>query len=434
MVLMATRRVPPPRSPWPADDVCPDADEDFDDDDPMEDGVDHETRIEELEALLKKTQKAVLRARKGFKRKSKAQPPAADAEDGEEVDPARLAKAAKAANARRLRLSVKTICDELDGREDITAEVLNVVIIKCSKPVRAALRLLGAMQQERFLGVKHAIDQLKQRCLNVANSLDLRSNEALPYSTMRRVSERLSTELIDGELCRVILMTAPSHQGEHNPLTRRSNREQGIWDGMSVRAPHVFQGDKSISAALSTLCEDHELQLSVPSQDGIDWAGWYLIDIARDVIAQAAGDDNLRPVKVGLSRRLQMIFDAHGWTSASGATRFMLRCPDTKEQHNSTRYARDVSFYVGRDKHSELEKAVHLGGVRGMWHTLLGGCRISQTPAVNLPSAAALEATRDVAHDAEGFGDRMRKLLGIRWNPCPTPTCLRLGESVAIDI
>ena len=35
----------------------------------------------------------------------------------------------------------------------------------------------------------------------------------------------------------------------------------------------------------------------------------------------------------------------------------MLRCPDTKEQHNSTRYARDVSFYVGRDKHEQLEKA-----------------------------------------------------------------------------
>jgi hypothetical protein len=99
----------------------------------------------------------------GYKHKSKAQPPAADAEDDEEADPARLAKA-KAANARRVRLSVKAICEELNCREDIAAEVLNVVIIKCSKPVRAALRLHGAMQQERFLGVKHAIRSRRGLC------------------------------------------------------------------------------------------------------------------------------------------------------------------------------------------------------------------------------------------------------------------------------
>ena len=129
----------------------------------VDDGVDVETRIEELEALLKKTQKAVQQARMGYKRKSKAQPPAADAEDDEEADPARLAKA-KAANARRVRLSVKAICEELNCREDIAAEVLNVVIIKCSKPVRAALRLHGAMQQERFFGVKHAIRSRRGLC------------------------------------------------------------------------------------------------------------------------------------------------------------------------------------------------------------------------------------------------------------------------------
>ena len=67
----------------------------------VDDGVDVGTRIEELEALLKKTQKAVRRARMGYKRKSKAKPPAADVEDEEEADPAHLAKA-KAANARRV--------------------------------------------------------------------------------------------------------------------------------------------------------------------------------------------------------------------------------------------------------------------------------------------------------------------------------------------
>ena len=71
------------------------------------------------------------------------------------------------------------------------------------------------------------------------------------------------------------------------------------------------------------------MQLSVPSRDGIDFAGWYVIDTARDVLRQAEKDKNLRVLTPGLLRRLQIIFDAHGWTSASGATRLLLRTPDT---------------------------------------------------------------------------------------------------------
>ena len=114
----------------------------------VDDGADVETRIEELEALLKKTQKAVQQARMGYKRKSKAQPPAADAEDGEEVDPARLAKAAKAANARRVRLSAgsSTAVNILQQRSSTSSsssapsqcEQLCVFTERCSKSAFSA--------------------------------------------------------------------------------------------------------------------------------------------------------------------------------------------------------------------------------------------------------------------------------------------------------
>ena len=432
MVMMAATR----RRAWaPPEAAVEDAedneDEEDDEEEPCgEDEVpDFEAKVESLERELAAALKQVERAKKGYKRKSAKR----KGVDDEALDEKQI-RSAKVAHAKRLRFSVKLICDELNCRDDIAAEILNNVLIKCAQPVRAALRLMGSMQQEHFLGARQALEVYKQRCLNVANSLDLRSNEALPYSTMRRVSERLSTELIDGKLCRVVLMEAPSHTGEDNPLTRRSNREQGIWEGMRVRAPHVFQGDKAVSAALSALCEDHELQLSVPSEDGMDWAGWYLIDIARDVLGQAKADNNLRPLTPGLTRRLQMIFDAHGWTSACGATRFMLRCPDTATQHNSTRYARDVSFYVGRDKHDQLEKAVNLGGARSLWNTLMAGVRISSVDAEKLPTADALEAARDVTHDAVGFGDRMRRLLGIRWATCPIPISCPIPIELEIQL
>ena len=113
----------------------------------VDDGADVETRIEELEALLKKTQKAVQQARMGYKRKSKAQPPAADAEDDDEADPARLVKA-NAANARRVRLSAgsSTAVNILQQRSSTSSsssapsqcEQLCVFTERCSKSAFSA--------------------------------------------------------------------------------------------------------------------------------------------------------------------------------------------------------------------------------------------------------------------------------------------------------
>eukprot|EP00966_Prymnesium_polylepis_P326118 7382047-Prymnesium_polylepis.1 len=208
-------------------------------------------------------------------------------------------------------------------------------------------------------------------------------------------------------------MEAPSYSGAGNPVTQRSNREQGIREGARVLAPRVFHDDKSCSRALDALCKDHELQLSVPSRDGLDWAGWYVVDVARDVLRQAAADCNLRAVPANGLRRLQIIFDAHGWTSASGATRFLLRCPDTLFSHNAWRYGRDQSFYVGKDKHCNLSIAVMMGGARSLFNTLLSGMAVS---TVAVPLAEELQKTRSATDgDAEVYGEALHELLSIRW-------------------
>ena len=66
----ARRRAPAAQAPDPAE-LSGDAADDLDDDDPMEDGVDDDAKIEELEAALKKAQKQLERAKKGYKRASK---------------------------------------------------------------------------------------------------------------------------------------------------------------------------------------------------------------------------------------------------------------------------------------------------------------------------------------------------------------------------
>ena len=180
-----------------------------------------QSRVEELEAELVATRKRAERAKKGFKRKSITKPARA-----EEEDDTTRAKAQKALEAR-VRLSRRVIEAELTARSDVALEVLNRVILRLDKSSRAALRLLGAMQQEKFLGAMFAVNTLVEQCYNASNTLDLRANEALPHFLIRRIVERLMTKNISGNLMRVIIMEALSYAGEGNPLTQRSNREQG---------------------------------------------------------------------------------------------------------------------------------------------------------------------------------------------------------------
>eukprot|EP00966_Prymnesium_polylepis_P064403 1493094-Prymnesium_polylepis.1 len=85
--LKAARRRAP-ASQEPADQCGAAPDDVEEDDDPMEDGVASDAKIEELEAALLKAQKQLERAKKGYKRASKVR-----TADIDEDDEAQLAKA-----------------------------------------------------------------------------------------------------------------------------------------------------------------------------------------------------------------------------------------------------------------------------------------------------------------------------------------------------
>ena len=80
-----------------------------------------------------------------------------------------------------------------------------------------------------------------------------------------------------------------------------------------------------------------------------------------------------------------MIVDGLGWTSRSGCVRELLRTPQTKRDHNATRYGRDRAFSVGDDKHGGVEALVKIGGEASLEAAAYRGLRVTETALEALP-------------------------------------------------
>ena len=94
----------------------------------------------------------------------------------------------------------------------------------------------------------------------------------------------------------------------------------------------------------------------------------------------------LQHVQVPCSRELQIQFDGLGWTSRVGSMRLIARTPQTKRDHNSTRYARDAVFALGKDKNEELHKMNELGGEASLKSRLQAGIKVTKRDHAELPA------------------------------------------------
>ena len=130
------------------------------------------------------------------------------------------------AAARRARRVLKEINRLLNLRADVKIGVINMLLIKLTKAERAELRGMGAMMQEQYIAVREAVTRMEKENFNAINSIDIRSTEALAIRPMMAIRERLAC---DAEGKRIVLIKPPHYQGKNNPLTRKSNRDQGIY-------------------------------------------------------------------------------------------------------------------------------------------------------------------------------------------------------------
>ena len=288
-------------------------------------------------------------------------------------DPAR-------ASARRAQRIVEKILYELSLRPDIRADVLNRVILKLTGEERRALRGLGAMQQEQYLAKRECVDFLEKECFNALHSVDLRACEALSFRLVGRIRERFAC---DDEGKRRIICRPPSYAGIGNPLTRKSNREQGIkWEQRAVMVPYCFRNSEEIAAAADRVLDGRTLHLA----HDFDGAAWDLWESSRDLLMQLERDGNLLHLPAGALRVLQLIFDGHGWNSRVGACRFVLRCTHTMRDHNATRNARNPIFALGSDKHAHLMRMMEIGGDDSMMARLYGGLVVKERALEDMPA------------------------------------------------
>ena len=283
-------------------------------------------------------------------------------------------------HAQRAQELANQITASLLLRPDCKIEALARVIADLDELERIALRKCGVTQQEHYIAKREVIRDLEKRCFNALHAVDLRANEALPVRVMERIADRLSCD-DSGE--RIVLARPPIYTGAYNPLTRASNRAAGIHDTeKGVLAPRIFPRHQLVVSAMNNVLAGRKLHLAFD----FDGAAWDFLQSADDLLKQLDRDANLLPLLNGTLRVLQIIFDGHGWSSKSGAVRFVLRSPHTIRDHNATRNSRDPIFYIGCDKHASLEKAVRIGGLESLWAYFMAGTTITELDVADLPA------------------------------------------------
>jgi hypothetical protein len=317
---------------------------------------------------------------------------------------------------RRAQGVVSKIMYELSLRPDIRADCLNRVMLNLSQQERVELRALHAIQQEHYIAKRDCVEFLERECFNALNSIDLRACEALSIRLMDRLRERLAC---DEHGNRRVICRPPQYTGIGNPLTQKSNREQGIlWEHKAVLVPYIFRNSQQMKKAADLVLEGRTLHLAFD----FDGAAWDLFDQARDLLRQLEYDGNLLVLPPGVLRTLQIIFDGHGWTSRSGAVRFVLRCTDTERDHNATRNARNPIFALGSDKHAHLERMLAIAEEKGisMSQRLYSGLKVTERQPTDMPAHVQSDelflplACIECAHPA-------------LWMPCPVGVVCALG-------
>ena len=159
-------------------------------------------------------------------------------------------------------------------------------------------------------------------CFNARNSIDLRANEALSFSTINNIRDRLGK---DKHGKRLVLMKAPDYKGDCNPLTRENNKAQGImWAKGEVRVPFAFKNSQQIRAAGEEVLKGRQLYLA----DDMDGCAWDATDMMADVLHQADKDNNL--LKLDSEGRTHtavvvVLSSTLGWGADSPAPVFPLR-------------------------------------------------------------------------------------------------------------
>ena len=314
-------------------------------------------RITELEAENAKLQTQLRSARATGARRSQSKAQSA------EEEPSPEGGCVKSKQQRVRQVCVDWLEPIIEKRPGLRAHIVNYLLLTSSVEERKEFSTLQGASQERYLAIESAVEKMEEQGYTAVHSADLVVNEHLSIGTTRNINDRMTmVKNAEGFMERIELCRPPSYnpdpEGEDiNMLTRSMNRALGIGTKV-IYIPRPFRSDKEIHREIYATFADRTLHLTVPTTDGYEGAAFEFVDTARDVLRQAEADDNLRALAHNQKRRMQVVFDKLRWSGGKSMTRWNARTPDTKRNHNSTRYGRDMLTYQGDDDTKWLTKSV----------------------------------------------------------------------------
>jgi hypothetical protein len=322
--------------------------------------------------------------------------------------------------SRRVQRQSKFFVDELQRRKLCKAEIVNKLGLSLTVEEREKMRELGFLRQEWFLAKRDCVHQL-QTCLYTAeNTLEIRLSELVSIRSLRRM-RRVLTTVRDaaGKWVHYVVASPPTpgRKGGDPSLKQSHNKAQKIYSHRPLHAPHVIATDDAVRAASRKLLSGRNMEVAVPSKDGLSGAAWNVLDVARDVYAGLkTGVDNLRPLlsnttqpeaagpskrarkrsqqacsstseHIGRLRRLWLGFDGLTWTKRNGLVRWCLRSCDSIGKHNDKRFAREGLTYVGSDKNEGLVLSSKIGGESSIRALTDAAVICTRTDGSQLPDA-----------------------------------------------
>ena len=329
--------------------------------------------------------------------------------------------------SRRVQRQSKFFVDELQRRKLCKPEIINKLGLSLTVEEREKMRELGFLRQEWFLAKRDCVHQL-QTCLYTAeNTLEIRLSELISIRSLRRM-RRVLTTVRDaaGKWVHYVVASPPTpgRKGGDPSLRQSHNRAQKIFNDRPLHAPHVIATDDAVRAASRKLLSGRNMEVAVPSKDGLSGAAWNVLDVARDVYSCLKdGVGNLRallsttqhnveaaaPSKrarndarsqtvspqscastsehIGRLRRLWLGFDGLTWTKRNGLVRWCVRCCDSISKHNDKRFAREGLTYVGSDKNEGLVLSSKIGGESSIRAITDAAVICTKTDGSHLPDA-----------------------------------------------
>ena len=211
----------------------------------------------------------------------------------------------------------------------------------CTREVRLLLRNETYTERERYVGIRAAVCELREKFWTPEAWLELRLTKYIAMGVFRIGHKLLSmAQDEDGVWKRQVLVPRPSN------LNRA--RQDHIYGPLPVPSP--FRDPAAVTQAQRDLLKETHFEIS---PDGKACA----IDpfaAANSTFEKANSNKNYDST---MPPRLQILCDAVGYFKKNRmATRFGCRIPNLLRFHNAKYYFSNISLFLGPDHYEDLQK------------------------------------------------------------------------------